>query len=100
MEVFRAERKDPKGFLADGEFEGKRIGLEVAVKDKDQPCGGVPWAYYVFQEEGKPAPEKSAAAQEDKNCYQCHLDHASDDNVWVQFYPMLRDQELRDRKSP
>jgi hypothetical protein len=100
MEVFQAEKKDPKGFLTNGDLEGKRIGLEVAVKDKNRPGGGVPWAYYVFQEGGQPAPEKSAAAQKDSSCYQCHLAHASDDNVWVQFYPVLRDKELRDTNRP
>ena len=48
MEVFQAEGEDSKGVLKGGEFEGKRIGFEVAVKDKNRPGGGVPWAYYAF----------------------------------------------------
>ena len=31
----------------------------------------------------------AAKASPDKDCYQCHRKHASDDNVWVQFYPTL-----------
>lgn len=93
MEVFRAERRDPGGVLADGLFQGKRVGIEAAVKDGKRPGGGVPWAYYDFKldRDGKAAgPSK---ARPDADCYQCHLKHASKDNVWVQFYPALRDAE-------
>ena len=48
IEVFRAERKDPKGVLTDGQVETERVGLEMAVKDSHRPGGGVPWAYYTF----------------------------------------------------
>ena len=34
-----------------------------------------------------------AKARPDADCFQCHLKHASKDNVWVQFYPTLRDPE-------
>jgi hypothetical protein len=98
MELFRAEKKDADGILKGGQFEGKRTGLEVAVKDSKRPGGGVPWAYYVFQEAKDPKPNDSAAAKPDSECYDCHKKHASKDNVWVQFYPMLRDRDLRDSK--
>jgi hypothetical protein len=93
MEVFQAESKDPKGILTSGEFENKRIGFEVAVKDKNRPGGGVPWAYYAFDFDSQGKPTKPAPAMPDAACYQCHLRHASVDNVWVQFYPGLRDPE-------
>ena len=32
----------------------------------------------------------AAKAFADSACYQCHLKHADDDNVWTQFYPNLR----------
>jgi hypothetical protein len=96
MEVFRAKRKDPDGILSGGQFEGDRIGLEAAVKDTRRPGGGVPWAYYIFQHDSDPSPKSSAAALPDSACYDCHKKHASTDNVWVQFYPMLRDSKLRD----
>jgi Cytochrome P460 len=93
MEVFQAERNDAKGILKSGQFEGKRVGLEAAIKDRNRPGGGVSWAYYDFElsENGQPA--KSARAFPDKSCYECHLRDASTDNVWVQFYPALRDPE-------
>jgi hypothetical protein len=93
MEVFQAEQKDSKGVLKGGEVEGKRIGFEVAVKDKNRPGGGVPWAYYAFDLDEKSKPSRPAQAKPDAACYQCHLKHASVDNVWVQFYPALRDPE-------
>jgi hypothetical protein len=91
MELFQAERKDAKGILKSGEFEGKRIALEAAVKDSNRPGGGVPWAYYAFDLDANGKPAKSAKAFPDQSCYDCHLKHASKDNVWVQFYPALRD---------
>ncbi|HEV7281131.1 MAG TPA: cytochrome P460 family protein [Pirellulaceae bacterium] len=93
MEIFRSERKDAEGVLTSGEFEGKRIALEVAVKDSSRPGGGVPWAYYNFELGANGEPAKSASAFPDNACYECHLKHASKDNVWVQFYPALRDPE-------
>jgi hypothetical protein len=96
MEVFRAEKRDPDGILKGGQFEGKRIGLEIAVKDSKRPGGGVPWAYYIFQDVKEASPKGSAPALPNDACYDCHRKHASKDNVWVQFYPMLRDRELRD----
>ena len=94
MELFRAEKKDPDGVLTAGNFEGKRIGLEVAVKDSQRPGGGVPWAYYVFQEDKDPKPNGSAPPMPDAACYECHKKHASKDKAWVQFYPVLRDRDL------
>jgi hypothetical protein len=91
MEVFRAAEKDDKGVLARGRFEAERIALEAAVKDTRRPGGGKDWAYYDFDVRGKSGRVKPAAAFPDDRCYTCHLHHASVDNVWVQFYPVLRD---------
>jgi hypothetical protein len=91
MEVFRAEDKDAGGVLSRGQFEGKRISLSAAVKDKNRPDGGVPWAYYTFEQDKQSGSFKPAEAFPDAMCYDCHLKHASKDNVWVQFYPALRD---------
>jgi hypothetical protein len=91
MEVFKAEEKDRQGILASGKFQGKRIELAAAVKDTHRPGGGVPWAYYSFELDQQSDPVKPARAFPDAHCYDCHLKHASKDNVWVQFYPALRD---------
>jgi hypothetical protein len=93
LEVFRGETRDAKGVLERGWFEGKRVGVELAVKDGRRPGGGVPWAYYDFGLDEKGKPSTPAPAKPDASCYDCHLKHASVDNVWVQFYPALRDPD-------
>jgi hypothetical protein len=93
LEIFRAETRDAKGVLSGGQVEGERTGLSAAVKDARRPGGGVPWAYYSFDVKRNPTSVKPSAAHADKECYACHLEHASNDNVWVQFYPALRDRE-------
>jgi hypothetical protein len=93
MEVFKAETRDAKGILTSGEFEGKRVSFEVAVKDEKRLHEGVPWAYYPFELDAQGKPSQPATAAPKASCYDCHLKHASVDNVWVQFYPALRDPE-------
>ena len=91
MEVFQAEEKQKGGIIAGGKYQGKRIELAAAVKDSHRPGGGVPWAYYTFELDQKSGPVKPAKAFPDAQCYDCHRKHARKDNVWVQFYPALRD---------
>lgn len=95
MEVFKADAKDPKdGVLSQGVFNGERVGLEVAVKDTrrpvTQPPVTTPWAYYTFQDPTDTAPLQQTAMPDGPVCQACHKQHASKDNVWVQFYPTLR----------
>jgi hypothetical protein len=91
MEVFRAAEKDAGGVLEGGQFEAERIGLEAAFLDGKRPGGGKDWAYYDFDLGGGSRRARPAAARPDDQCYTCHVKHASVDNVWVQFYPVLRD---------
>lgn len=95
MQVFEAADKEPKGVLASGVFNGRRVGLEVAVKDASRPGGNaMPWAYYNFTDPSDRSKLlASAAAFPDEACANCHQRHASIDNVWVQFYPALRDRK-------
>lgn len=94
MEHYVAEEREPTGILTEGEFNGARSGVEVAVKNTNRPDGSAtPWAYYVFTDRNDPSAVLPAApAFADVHCYNCHLEHASADNVWVQFYPILRDR--------
>src|SRR5262249_27029448 len=49
MQVFEGADKELKGVLASGVFNGRRVGLEVAVKNTSRPDGKTtPWAYYNF----------------------------------------------------
>jgi hypothetical protein len=86
LDVFKAEEGEPKSVVSRGLFPGKHQEVAVAVKNEAKP-GGVKanWAYYDF-----PPGQKTAKAFPEKACYDCHLEHAKTDNVWVQFYPTLR----------
>ncbi|MBV9122496.1 MAG: cytochrome P460 family protein [Planctomycetes bacterium] len=88
MDVYQAKEREPQGIVSGGYFPGEQQAIEVAVKNSHRPDGSkTDWAYYAFPNPTKPAPAK---AFPDADCYQCHRQHASDDNVWVQFYPTLR----------
>jgi hypothetical protein len=94
MQVFEAADKEPRSVLASGVFNGRRVGLEVAVKNTSRPDGKtMPWAYYNFTNPSDRSKVlASATAFPDEVCANCHQRHASIDNVWVQFYPALRDR--------
>jgi Cytochrome P460 len=94
MQVFEAADKEPKNVLAKGLFNGRRVGLEVAVKNSSRPDGKTTaWAYYNFTDQSDRSKLlASATAFPDATCANCHQRHASTDNVWVQFYPTLRDR--------
>jgi hypothetical protein len=93
LDIFKAEEREPRNIVSEGLFPGKPVGLAVAVKNSARPDGSkTDWAYYDFGAE-----KQTAKAFPDKACYDCHVEHADDDNVWVQFYPTLR--QHRDRKA-
>jgi hypothetical protein len=93
IDVLTAADKEPKGVLTAGVYNDKRVAIEVAVKNQHRPDGKTtPWAYYQFPMKGNPPKlPDSAKAEEDATCENCHHKvNASTDNVWVQFYPILR----------
>jgi hypothetical protein len=75
-----------------GYFQGDFIGMEAAVKDSERRPEG--WAYYNFTRSMGSLMD-SAQAFPRTACYSCHLAHAGRDNVFVQFYPVLRALEIR-----
>lgn len=86
MEVLSMGTKE--SINRNGSFEDKKIGIEVAVKDE----GRFPdkWAYFNFiGEGGKPLADAGAFKKE--ACWNCHNQHGAKDNVFLQFYPALRD---------
>jgi hypothetical protein len=93
MAKFVAADKEPRGIVATGVFNGDPTGLEVAVKNlpRHDAKGTTAWAYYDFTNAADPSkPPASASPFPDEACQNCHREHASRDNVWVQFYPTLR----------
>ena len=75
-----------------GHFEGEQIALEIALKDHEQFAEG--WAYFDF-----PMGKDTAKAFPKETCHSCHVQHAADDNVFVQFYPILRGLKAQGEKS-
>ncbi|MGE5325564.1 MAG: cytochrome P460 family protein [Deltaproteobacteria bacterium] len=78
-----------------GKFEDKVLGIDAAVKDSKR--FPEKWAYFGFMgpkgeplAQAKPFPKQA--------CWSCHNPHGEVDNVFVQFYPVLREaQTLRAR---
>jgi Cytochrome P460 len=93
LDAYKAAHKEPRRIVRQGHYEAEHLRIEVAVKDRARPDGSpTVWAYYSFPKGGD-RPETFATAaspHRDGECYQCHLHHADVDNVWVQFYPILR----------
>jgi hypothetical protein len=59
----------------------------VAVKDRQQFPEG--WAYFGFGDGSR----RTSTAFPRTNCFDCHRQNAKADNVFVQFYPVLRDPD-------
>ena len=92
MDVYQSQQRDAKGVVTAGSYNGKSLGIEVAVKNMNRPDRSTTdWAYYDFTDRsGRGHFPADKAAEADKDCYACHKAHAGYDNVWVQFYPIIR----------
>jgi hypothetical protein len=73
-----------------GQFQDRFVGIEAAVKDSSR--FPEKWAYFSFiGEDGRP--KDTAKAFPQQACWSCHNEHAATDNVFTQFYPVLRQGE-------
>ncbi len=70
-----------------GHFEDRFTGLEAAVKDSSRFPGH--WAYFNFTGPNQTL-SPAAAAFPKEACWDCHHQHGETDNVFTQFYPVLR----------
>lgn len=70
-----------------GRFASKLHSVEMAVKDSAHRQEG--WAYYNFG--GMFGIRDTAEAMPKASCYNCHVQHAKRDNVFLQFYPLLEE---------
>lgn len=70
-----------------GQFEDRSLGVEAAVRDSSRFPEG--WAYFNFIRPGQTA-APTARAFPKEACWDCHKAHAETDNVFTQFYPVLR----------
>ncbi len=87
MELASADTKREPGLQ--GSFEKEFIGLEVSVKDSKRFESG--WAYFNFSNgTGSSYKEKAEPFPVSAGCVSCHKQNAETDNVFTQFYPVLR----------
>jgi hypothetical protein len=89
MTVYEPEERIPP--QRHGYVEGELVGLEVAVKDSARFEEG--WAYFGFAQDAERGFEGTARAFPAAACFACHRAHAARDNVFTQFYPLLRGGE-------
>jgi hypothetical protein len=77
-------KKEPR---LQGSYQNEFVALEATVKDSKRFAEE--WAYFSFEgQDGKPV---SKAQPFPKNrCWSCHDQKAATDNVFTQFYPVLR----------
>lgn len=79
-----------EGLGRQGFFAADSRGLEVAVKDSRRFEGG--WGYFMYHGEPTPNPPNrdSAKAFARAECFDCHAEHGATDNVFTQFYSVLK----------
>ena len=88
MEMASADTKREPGLQ--GSYEKEFIGLEVSVKDSRR-FEGSGWAYFNFSNGmGSTYKEKAEPFPASAGCVSCHKQNAETDNVFTQFYPVLR----------
>jgi hypothetical protein len=87
METYSAGTREPKSGLTSGFFQASFTGFSAAVKDKERFPEG--WGYVSFMRDGSRTKDTAKPFAREQ-CYDCHLQHGATDNVFTQFYPMLR----------
>lgn len=95
MELFEPGTKTPPNL--GGHFEAGHAGFEVALKDHERFKEG--WAYFNFTG-GPSGPRSSAKAFPKGLCFECHAKHAATDNVFTQFYPILKREAPKAEGKP
>ena len=79
-----------------GQFATDVHAVEMAVKDTARVPEG--WAYYGFGGPMAGGYRSTAAPQPKSDCYACHMEHAARDNVFTQFYGLLKEAAPRARQ--
>ena len=82
METYESGTREPDAELTGGYFEDAFAGFSVAVKDTER--FDETWGYVSFADGDTAAPFPT------ERCYDCHAEHGATDNVFTQFYPILR----------
>jgi tetratricopeptide (TPR) repeat protein len=94
LETVAGEEKKEPGLR--GSFQKEFTGLSAAVKDKDRFPDG--WAYFSFADRPGKTKDKARPAKK-AACYDCHREKGAEDNVFTQFYPVLKAARARAGES-
>lgn len=86
LELASAEEKTEPGLQ--GSFEKEFVGLKVSVKDSQRFSDF--WAYFDFDKAAREGHPNEATPEPNANCWSCHNANGATDNVFTQFYPVLR----------
>jgi tetratricopeptide (TPR) repeat protein len=90
LETATGEEKKEPGLR--GSFQKEFTGLSAVVKDKDRFPDG--WAYFSFSDGPGKTKDKARPAKKSV-CYDCHREKGAEDNVFAQFYPVLKAARAR-----
>jgi len=83
-------RKEPSGR---GYFNGEFNGIDMSIKDSKRFAKTNGWGYFTFGHHPLPY-EQTAAESPVTECAGCHIANvAKTDMTWIQFYPLLRDNQ-------
>ncbi len=85
LELANSEVKKEPGLQ--GSYQKDFVALEAAVKDSRRFPEG--WAYFSFDGPDR-KPLNKAQPFPKERCWSCHDQKAGTDNVFTQFYPVLR----------
>ena len=85
LEIATAETKKEPGLR--GSYQKEFVGLLAAAKDRER--FGEEWAYFRFTDKDGKLVDKARPFPK-ATCYDCHRQKAALDNVFTQFYPVLR----------
>jgi hypothetical protein len=86
LEIATAETKKEPGLR--GSYQKEFVGLLASVKDRER--FGEEWAYFRFTDKDGKLADKARPFPK-ASCYDCHRQKAAADNVFTQFYPVLRE---------
>ena len=91
--VLEIRKSESKGSInKGGQFQDRLIGIEASVKDEKR--FPEKWAYFGFiGKDGEALPQAKPFPKE--ACWTCHNQHGEADNVFVQFYPALREARAK-----
>src|ERR1700739_2330399 len=85
-------RTEPSGR---GFFNGVYNGIDATVKDSKRFPNTNGWGFFTFGHHPLPY-AKTAAEASVRECAGCHIANvAKTDMTWIQFYPLLRDKDVK-----